>query len=104
MAVFVTTGKNNGVNRCKSRFGGESAWRQHSDRSFKLSTLAARQRAESKHVKALMGDLDDLDEVQPSSHRCPNTGISVPVMNGVVREGNIVLVYAKGKLLSAHCG
>lgn len=90
-------------NQKRSRFGGESAWRQHAydDRG---DVVTARRRSDRAVMAETLQDLElDVVEVRSSSNACACTGVQ-PVRDGVVREGNITLVYCQGKLLAAHCG
>jgi hypothetical protein len=90
-------------NMKSSRFGGEKAHRQHIG-DDKSTVVCARRRAEQQHLAATLQDLElDVEEVRSSTNICACTGVT-PVRDGVVRNDNITLVYAGGKLLSAHCG
>jgi hypothetical protein len=101
MAEFVNVGGK--AKRVNSRFGGETAHRQHSG-DDKSTVVCARRRSEQQFLAATLQDLDaDVEEVRSASNTCACMGIT-PVLNGVVREDNITLVYSGGKLLSAHCG
>ena len=99
MAVFVTTGGK--TKRTNARFGGEMAHRQHSD-DDKSHLCNARRRADQHFVATTLQDLD-VDVAEACGDICPCTLQAKPV-NGVVREGNVSLVYVGGKILSAHCG
>ncbi|CAN5666260.1 hypothetical protein BH10CYA1_BH10CYA1_41620 [soil metagenome] len=90
-------------NMKSSRFGGEKAHRQHifDDKS---TVVCARRRGEQQHLASTLPNLElDVEEVRCSTNTCACTGFT-PVRDGVVREGNITLVYSGGKLLAAHCG
>lgn len=99
MAVFVTTGGK--TKRANSRFGGETAHRQHSDDDKSL-VCNARLRADKHFVATVLQDLD-ADGVEACGDICPCTLEAKPV-NGVVREGRVSLVYSDGKIIAAHCG
>lgn len=90
-------------NQKRSRFGGESAWRQHRY-DDKGDVITARRRSDRAFVATTLQDLElDVVEARTASNACSCTGVT-PVRDGVVREGNITLVYCQGKLLAAHCG
>jgi hypothetical protein len=102
MAEFVTTGGT--IKRTNARFGGNTAHRQHEDeRKEKLLVCKARRLADDKLTAVLILDSDWDAEPARCGETCACTGLEKP-RNGVVREGNIQLVYVEGKLLSAHCG
>lgn len=89
--------------RLNARFGGESAWRQHRY-DDKSTVVAARRRCEQQFLTSTLCDLEhDVEEARAETNICACTGVK-PVRDGVVREDGITLVYAGGRLLSAHCG
>lgn len=101
MAEFVNVGGK--TKRVNARFGGETAYRQHSG-DDKSSVVNARRRCERQFLATTLRDLDvDVEEVRATTNACSCTGVT-PVRDGIVREDGITLVFAGGKLLSAHCG
>jgi hypothetical protein len=102
MAVFVTTGGKK-TKRTNSRFGGETAYRQHAD-DEKSHVCNARRRADNHFVATVLQDSDlDAEVAEACGNICPCT-LEVKPINGVVRAGNVSLVYVGGKILAAHCG
>lgn len=105
MTAIVNTGDNNGV--CAP--GKKSRVKAHRDRvrdkkECKLQSATARLRSEQASYQAALADFgDDPTAYCTGNNTCPCTGVQ-PVLNGLVREGNIVLHYSEGKLLAAHCG
>ncbi len=99
MAELVITGGK--TKRVNSRFGGETAWKQHAG-DDRETLCNDRRRADKRFTASLLQDLD-ADIAEACADTCACTGQPKPV-NGVVCDGSISLVYSEGRIVAAHCG
>jgi len=111
MTMYVTAGgKNNGTKKLRSRFGGESAWKQHAG-DDRVLTAVYKARCAELAGQAAVAELElgvDDEGYAPVSTTgwvaiCQCSGRPRPT-DGCVEVDGVTLVYRGGKLIAAHCG
>ena len=104
----MTFNKNKGMKR--TRFGGETAWKQHRWEEKNLSAAAKARRDELAAQSAIdelsvVDDADDTGFTPLGSETTLRSGFASAVpYDGCLEADGVILVYRGGKLSAALCG